>query len=86
MILVKKDKIIIPYDSEKLSALKRYMSGKGIDFNEELEKSVDTLYKRYIPASVREYIDMKIQDDIPEKVSKPRVKKKEVNDDGKSED
>ena len=76
------DKIIISYDSEKLSALKRYMSGKGVDFNEELEKAVDNLYKKYIPLSVREYIEMKIQDNIPDKESKPRIRKREVIDNG----
>ena len=56
---MKKTSVSIMYDDEKLSAVKLYMSQRDLDFKEELEKSVDTLYSKYVPANVREFIDMK---------------------------
>lgn len=56
---MKKSSISIMYDDEKLSAIKLYMSQRDLDFKEELEKSVDALYAKYVPANVREFIDMK---------------------------
>ena len=56
---MKKSSISIMYDDEKLSAIRLYMSQRDLDFKEELEKSVDTLYAKYVPANVREFIDMK---------------------------
>lgn len=47
------------YDDEKLNAIKLYMSQRDLDFKEELEKLVDSLYAKYVPANVREFIDMK---------------------------
>ena len=56
---MKKVSVNIMYDSEKLSAIKLYMSQRDMDIKDELEKSVDTLYSKYVPANVREFIDMK---------------------------
>ena len=46
------------YDDEKLNAIRLYMSQRDLDFKEELEKSVDSLYAKYVPANVREFIEM----------------------------
>ena len=70
---MKKSSISIMYDDEKLSAIKSYMSQRDLDFKEELEKSVDSLYAKYVPANVREFIDMKST------ISKP-TKKKSIDD------
>ena len=56
---MKKTSLSIMYDDEKLNAIKLYMSQRDLDFKEELEKSVDSLYAIYVPANVREFIDMK---------------------------
>ena len=56
---MKKTSVSIMYDDEKLNAIKLYMSQRDLDFKEELEKSVDSLYAKYVPANVREFIDMK---------------------------
>lgn len=64
------------YDSEKLSALKMYMANRNMDFNEEVEKSVDTLYAKYVPAGVRDYISMKSQEETSVAPSKPKPNKK----------
>ena len=50
------------------------MSQRDLDFKEELEKSVDTLYAKYVPANVREFIDMK---SVLTKPSKPKKQKEE---------
>lgn len=64
---MKKTSVSIMCDDEKLSAVKLYMSQRGLDFKEELEKSVDTLYSKYVPANVREFIDMKSSQAKPPK-------------------
>ena len=56
---MKKTSVSIIYEDEKLNAVKMYMEQCDLDFKEELEKSVDSLYAKYVPANVREFIDMK---------------------------
>ena len=69
---MKKVSLSIMYDNEKLSAIKMYMSQRDLDFKDELEKSVDSLYTKYVPANVREFIDMKgLQTKTP-KYKKPK--------------
>ena len=70
---MKKTSVNIMYDDEKLNAVKLYMSQRDLDFKEKLEKSVDSLYSKYVPANVREFIDMKST------ISKP-TKKKSIDD------
>lgn len=50
---MKKTSVSIMYDDEKLNAIRLYMSQCDLDFKEELEKSVDALYAKYVPANVR---------------------------------
>ena len=71
---MKKTNISIFYDDEKLSVIKLYMSQRDLDFKEELEKSVDSLYAKYVPSNVREFIDMK---SVLTKPSKPKKQKEE---------
>jgi len=68
---MKKTSVSIMYDDEKLSAIKLYMSQRDLDFKSELEKSVDSLYAKYVPANVREFIDMKSSQTKPPKPKKP---------------
>lgn len=68
---MKKTSVSIMYDDEKLSAVKLYISRRDLDFKEELEKSVDTLYSKYVPANVRKFIDMKSSQAKPPKPKKP---------------
>ena len=56
---MKKASINIFYDDEKLSAVRMYMKQKDIDIESELEKTIDSMYARYVPSNVREFIDMK---------------------------
>ena len=56
---MKKAGISIFYDDEKLSAVRMYMKQKDLDIKSELEKTIDSMYARYVPSNVREFIDMK---------------------------
>lgn len=69
---MKKASISIMYDNEKLNAIRLYMSQRDLDFKEELEKSVDSLYAKYVPANVREFIGMKVSQTKPPKLKKPK--------------
>ena len=69
---MKKTSVNIMYDDEKLNAVKLYMSQRDLNFKEELEKSVDSFYSKYVPANVREFIDMK---DSQVKTPKPKKPK-----------
>lgn len=69
---MKKTSVSIMYEDEKLNAVKMYMEQRDLDFKEELEKSVDSLYAKYVPANVREFIDMKSVLTKPQKPKKPK--------------
>ena len=56
---MKKTSITISFDEEKLSALKMYLSQRGVQVESELERSLETLYTKTVPAGVREFIEMK---------------------------
>lgn len=56
---MKKTTITISYDEEKFSALKMYLVQKNMQAESELEKALETLYVKTVPAGVREFIDMK---------------------------
>ena len=71
---MRKTSVSIMYDDEKLNAVKMYMEQRDLDFKEELEKSVDSLYAKYVPSNVREFIDMKY---VLTKPSKPKKQKEE---------
>lgn len=75
-IKMKKTSVSILYDDEKLNAIRLYMSQRDLNFKEELEKSVDSLYAKYVPANVREFIDMKGSQVKPPKPKKPKPQEK----------
>lgn len=56
---MKKASVSIPFDDEKLSALKMYLEQRGLTVEGELEKSIDTLYTKTVPVGVREFLDMR---------------------------
>lgn len=53
--------ITISFDEEKLSAARIYMEQKDMSVEQELIKAMEVLYGKYVPANVREYLDMKNQ-------------------------
>ena len=74
---MKKTSVSIMYDDEKQNAIRLYMSQRDLDFKEEFEKSVDSLYAKYVPANVREFIDMKGSQVKPPKPKKPKIESEE---------
>lgn len=71
---MKKASITIQMDAEKLRAVTRYMEKKDADITQELEDQLQRLYEKFVPASVREYID-----ESAEITSAPVKKQKEKN-------
>ena len=56
---MKKTTFNISFDEDKASALVLYLSQKGTTAEAELEKALDTLYTKTVPAGVRDFIDMR---------------------------
>ncbi len=81
---MKKVNVSIMYDGEKLFAVKLYMEQRDTDLKSELEKSFDALYAKYVPANVREFIDLKCSAQIPSRPKsshpKPSESKSEVSE------
>ena len=76
---MKKASINIFYDDEKLSAVRMYMKQKDIDIKSELEKTIDSMYARYVPSNVREFIDMKAVQK-PSRTKVPSAKSEETDE------
>ena len=51
---MKKTSVSVSYDEEKLSTLRLYLEQKGMQVEDELTKSLDTLYAKNVPAGVRQ--------------------------------
>lgn len=56
---MKKDSITIPYDKEKLAALRLYLEQKGQSVEQEMVSAMDTLYAKAVPGNVREFLDLR---------------------------
>ena len=76
---MKKASINIFYDDEKLSAVRMYMKQKDIDIKSELEKTIDSMYAKYVPSNVREFIDMKAVQK-PSRTKVPSAKSEETDE------
>ena len=68
---MRKATVTVSYDERKLDALKKYLTKKGIDFEDELVKSIDILYSKNGPSAVKEYLDMKSE---PSNLKRQEVK------------
>lgn len=51
--------VSLPYDDEKLSALRLYLGEKNLQVEDELTKSLDALYAKTVPQSVRQYLSLR---------------------------
>ena len=72
---MKKTTFNISFDEDRASALVLYLSLKGMTVETELEKSLETLYTKTVPAGVREFIDMRSGAVSPSAVPKPKKPK-----------
>ena len=77
---MKKTTFNFSFDEDKASALVLYLSQKGTTVETELEKALDTLYSKTVPAGVRDFIDMKsgtVSSSAVPKARKPKPPKTE---------
>lgn len=58
---MKKINISISYNEEKMNALRLFLSQKNLSLEDEVIAVLDVLFKKYVPISVREFIEMKEQ-------------------------
>lgn len=49
--------VIVTYTPEKLKALYKYMGDKDANLEAEVVDFIDHLYERYVPPTVKQYID-----------------------------
>ena len=69
---MKKTVVPVPFDEGKLSAARLYMAQKELSFEEEMEKAAETLYGKYVPAGVREFIEMTAGSKLSARPKKPK--------------
>ena len=69
---MKKTVVHVPFDEGKLSAARLYMAQKELSFEEEMEKAAETLYGKYVPAGVREFIEMTAGSKLSARPKKPK--------------
>lgn len=55
----KSSTVQIEYDSEKLEAIRFYLQDKNTTAEQELKDALNSVYKKNVPAQVREYIERK---------------------------
>ena len=70
---MKKVNITVAFDEEKLSALKMYLGQKNMTVEKELQKALDALYGKTVPAGVREFIALRSGEGIPTEKKKKNV-------------
>lgn len=63
---MKNANITVGFDDAKLEALNIFMSDKNTELKNEMETYIEQLYKKYVPQSVREFIEKKEQQSVPE--------------------
>lgn len=72
-----KKTVTVSYDEDKLKALKIYLEKKNQNVEDELEKHLDALYNKTVPAVVKEFISFN-SDGTP-KTEKKQPSKKNVS-------
>ena len=75
---MKKDTISLSMEAQKLGATKRYMEKKDASIEQELGEALQKLYEKYVPATVREYID-ETTDSVPAPKAKKQKEKTTQN-------
>ncbi len=59
--------ITVSYEEEKLLALRMYAEQRGVSVEDELAQAAEALYQKTVPASVRAFLDMKVENQKPKK-------------------
>lgn len=73
---MKKTNLTISYEEEKVKALRWYLEQRGSGLEEELNKALDALFQKNVPANVRGYITRESEENA-ETERKPRLQKVE---------
>lgn len=58
---MEKSTVTVQFDREKVDALKIYLGHKNTTIDIELQKTMDSLYGKYVPNLVREFIKEKAE-------------------------
>lgn len=69
---MRKARIQISYDAEKLDAIEDYAAKKGVDLMAEIDETIGRVYEKCVPAQVREFLEIRQQ-----KEPKTRIKSEE---------
>ena len=81
---MKKTTLTVPYEEEKIKALRWYLEQKGSRLEDELVKAVDTLFQKNVPANVRSYICK--DEEAPPAAEAPKPKRPRADDEQESSD
>lgn len=54
-----KKTVAIPYEDEKLSALRLYLGQANTTLEKEMGMALDALYEKTVPPVVREFLDLR---------------------------
>lgn len=82
---MKKETITITFESEKLAALKMYLEQKQQPVEGELEKLLDMLYTKTVPAGVREFLDLRSGIAVPAQPKQRKAKPSPLSAVGETE-
>lgn len=82
---MKKTNITVTFDGEKFSALKMYLDQKNTTVEKELQKALDVLYGKTVPAGVREFIALRTGAELPTEKKKRNVAPSAVADNAPNE-
>lgn len=69
---MRKARIQISYDAEKLDAIEDYAAKKGVDLMAEIDETISRVYEKCVPAQVREFLEIRQQ-----RETKARIKSEE---------
>ncbi len=71
---MKKETLTIGFEAEKLTALKLYLGQKEQTVEGELEKSLEILYTKTVPAVVREFLDLRSGTVVTSPQPQPKIR------------
>lgn len=72
---MKQATITAAFEMEKLRAVQFYLSKSGTTLEAELDAFLEKLYKKYVPAQTREYIESRAEPEISARPRPNRVAK-----------
>ena len=78
---MKKENIMIPFESEQLAALDFSLKKKNTSVQAKMEKTLQELYETEVPEPLREYLDSKaVPAPKPKRTVKPAAPRPQSNE------